>query len=834
MFLPIVPTHYGQIKPAGLPKIDWSNPITTGLVFYGFDTGSFCVDLVGSNGQATKTGTITSALTPLGTALNYDPGTFGNYSQFTVNAQLAAVLNSTYFTMSCGLFGYAPSNSDDTDAFLIGNSSASRYLSLFYYNTPTSWIFVTPAGTHGSGASLTSGAFNTLTAACNNTTANFYLNGVLNSSSSLTTQTTFASGDFICIGGDPTSNYDNFSAQSIFNAGIWSRVLSPSEILQLQLDPYSFLVFPEDEIFEALIGVGGTPQGWGDIDNTIKFSRRSIIDPPNEAIFQPAAITPQPTWFGEIETGVRAIHKPPLDFSADIFQSPFQSPFIVPQPDGVVKSRLQQRDFFEYPALGEVPSSIVPQGWKDVYHDPIILKHRQLESDFFVLPSFPQPYGANDLFPDKVDYAVKRQPLGSFDYPPEGEVPSPAVVHGWNDVFPDKIRAKIRDLSYTDNFPQEGFVPTPFIPNDWSNIDTGIKARHFRPTDISFDSTLPSITFYWIEPGEAKPFKRPSIAPEFQATLGFFPIVAPQGWAFEFAAASRSNRLLEAFQEYPSEGEVPTPPTPQGFTQVEEGVKPKRKATLNIQSDVVIQAAVPQQPTWFAEAEIGVKTPHRRPADFNFDVSQPPYRVPQGWATIDGTVSKRVRPPSEFTMQIAVAISTMATGWETGRFDLYRPKKIQSRDFAEFIPIGEVPSPPLVHGWNDQFPDKIKAKVRDATYTDSFPQRGSVPTPITPQGWEGFFQTIVRKPQFILIDHLAPLSPLSPIPIPVITQRINQYFLDGVEQLDFGLSGAFVQEYYLGGVAQLSYGPLFGTFEKASNLSGTYQKGYNLSGGVLD
>lgn len=252
----------GQIKPTGIPRIDWSHPLAAGLVFYGFDTGlGVIVDLVAGRLANAVTG---ATKAPLG-ASAWGAGFAWNNSDgryFNSDAAIRAATAAPPWTMATACSPTSLSTNPNTFGRYANNGGTAPFVN---------WTCPMTATTVG--ASLCSGGVDTaigtvasvsaadtfLSAAIvanSSSVAGLYVNG--QQSGSNTTGLNIQSSN--------TNDPIGFSTASnagvkfpftglIFYGAFWSRALSATELLQLHLDPYCFLVPAEGEM-PARYGAG--------------------------------------------------------------------------------------------------------------------------------------------------------------------------------------------------------------------------------------------------------------------------------------------------------------------------------------------------------------------------------------------------------------------------------------------------------------------------------------------------------------------------------------------------------------------------------------------------
>lgn len=236
-----------QVKPQGVPQIDWTHPLTRGLNFYAFDVGNgFYVDLVsGQPGvvQGSGTGPSTAA-TPngAGTLWNAGKSVIFNLPKAAATSAIgsfaAAGFSGTSGQLSTGLANYTGSGNAYLDMEFrteVGNNKLEV------------WGGVGGASRVGLWTTPLVNTYFSIGAAGDGANQSAYGNGqsvgsIASSQSLLVLGTApqIAIGDYV--GGGAAY------AGSAFYVGFWDISLSAQEWMQLHLDPYCFLVPAEPEM----------------------------------------------------------------------------------------------------------------------------------------------------------------------------------------------------------------------------------------------------------------------------------------------------------------------------------------------------------------------------------------------------------------------------------------------------------------------------------------------------------------------------------------------------------------------------------------------------------
>lgn len=249
----------GQVKPTGVPRIDWSHPLAQGLLFYGFDTGlGVILDLAGGRpSQQMPSASIkaSNSVTPWGSGLNWTPGSGTDGRFFSSDAAIRAATANPPWTAAMATVQKA-TNAQVERPFnrTAGNGSGATCNWLFQYPASSSQLsfYLNSGGTVAGPVGTFSGSLNSLVTAVgvatSGSTASFYANGALVGSLTGLTIGSSNTNDAICFSGDSSANSQHAGSGFVFYGAFWNRALSQAEILQLHLDPYCFLVPGEGEM----------------------------------------------------------------------------------------------------------------------------------------------------------------------------------------------------------------------------------------------------------------------------------------------------------------------------------------------------------------------------------------------------------------------------------------------------------------------------------------------------------------------------------------------------------------------------------------------------------
>lgn len=243
----------GQVKPQGVPQIDWTHPLAQSLISYYFDTGlGFYIDLVTGNITTVGTGSTYPSVdaspngtgfvfAPTGSLAIQDPSTFSRTSwaapySFAVGFQQLGTIGA----------GTQPSYAAVQDAS--GNDALLLYYlpaqtSLFLSSGNAAGLKLAPvpaANTFNVAAFVTTGASSSIG----------YLNGVVSANTGVQSNT-YTNVIIHFVAGQSAFNgtgANNGPNAQVFFMAIWNRQLTSAEALQLYTDPYSLLVPAEPEM----------------------------------------------------------------------------------------------------------------------------------------------------------------------------------------------------------------------------------------------------------------------------------------------------------------------------------------------------------------------------------------------------------------------------------------------------------------------------------------------------------------------------------------------------------------------------------------------------------
>lgn len=245
----------GQQKPQGVPRIDWTHPLTQGLLFYGFDTGTgLILDLVSGRVMNTVGTLVGQKTTSNGTGIAYSTLQSNYFNSDTI---IQAATAAPPWTCATG-FQTSGALSNNAQIFSrTANNSASQPFA--------NWGFQASGGlgqrglvnnggslgTTATGAVPTTNVFSSLVmVARSSSTLGFYQDGAQVGAD--TTGLSIASAntdDAICFNGNSSASVVNPANNVVVFFGMFAaRAWSADEIVQLHRDPYCFLIPAEAEM----------------------------------------------------------------------------------------------------------------------------------------------------------------------------------------------------------------------------------------------------------------------------------------------------------------------------------------------------------------------------------------------------------------------------------------------------------------------------------------------------------------------------------------------------------------------------------------------------------
>lgn len=251
----------GQQKPQFFPRIDWSHPLTKGLIAYWFDTGmGFYVDLV--PGTYSTTGTNSTipplAVTQFGTAFQFPTGTGSGNNTVQGSTSFYKQAWAAPFSFACGWMQYGAPPTTQGGYFVLADTSGNEAWGV-YGNSTIMGVGLgngNPATNILTGSSNPLNQYNSLLCSAGNTTAaSAWLNGT-NFPIAGTIATTFSGTAMRILVGASLVNESGTGAKDQIGAymywgAVWLDTKSQSDAQLLWLDPYQFLMPNEMEMPSA-------------------------------------------------------------------------------------------------------------------------------------------------------------------------------------------------------------------------------------------------------------------------------------------------------------------------------------------------------------------------------------------------------------------------------------------------------------------------------------------------------------------------------------------------------------------------------------------------------
>lgn len=244
---------FGQIKPRGIPRINWSHSLAQGLLFYGFDTGDIIIDLARGLPQQQAPSTTIAPSTEFS---QYGSGIGWNNSDSKYFASDSAIRTATAGKHSWAC-AYVQTGTAGSFARPFGrtaqNGGSEPFVNFDFeinrsglgQNIVNAAWFDGPAGTFDISSDWTGNANNvfvSLAATFTSTTnVDFYAQGqkIGPTTTALGSSDT---SDAIIFSGSSSAASSNPFVGNVFYGAFWNRTLTAEECLQLHLDPYCFLV----------------------------------------------------------------------------------------------------------------------------------------------------------------------------------------------------------------------------------------------------------------------------------------------------------------------------------------------------------------------------------------------------------------------------------------------------------------------------------------------------------------------------------------------------------------------------------------------------------------
>jgi hypothetical protein len=252
----------GQVKPNGVPRIDWSHPLTRGLLFYAFDTGmDSVVDLVSGARGALQLGIVGRSAAANGAGVGYlGPASAQGSYLFHLTQLQGAFTNSS---VACGSLTFGTTDVGVTP-FSVSGTNYYVDFEEYYATTHISSFNGGPNGARWFGVQ-NNGNYLSMVCTFDGINANLYGNGsfqdgvaCLAAVQSLDNTAQVSMGDYV----NGNSGVGIPVNGMVLYGGVWGRLLTPTEITQLHLDPYCFLLPPLGPVQNVMAQVQLMGQVW--------------------------------------------------------------------------------------------------------------------------------------------------------------------------------------------------------------------------------------------------------------------------------------------------------------------------------------------------------------------------------------------------------------------------------------------------------------------------------------------------------------------------------------------------------------------------------------------
>jgi hypothetical protein len=677
MQLPVLARPRVGIIKSGIPRIDWSNPLSFGLVgcYVPGVTGGFNLAGLGGN-LALGTGS-TSKQTALGASVD----------TASANSQMQAVAPAAFTNWTFGAslywlgnkYGAATGNSDFVGIeYNTAGTSPFWFIGLVHttnearcvWNASGSYNDTSSAGTFNAPVGINS-LLGTFQPSGN---VVLYAGGIAKLTKTMASAPQIGAGAPITIGGYATAGATSWNNCSDNLVYIWNRPLSAAEALILDQDRFGLLIWPDDDLFGELVGAAAAagPQGaLRDFFDTKRLIPRGRglpeFTPPFTSFQVPTPATPQgwPSEFQQPRLGVfrqfPAFDEPPAIAPAPppivALDMPSPSPIRIA---GTVPEFTSRWDAFQ------VPTAATPQGWPAFTDTARLLR---------VLPARFDDSPASHLI------VVAQYGASTFtDAAP-----------------PTRIRAQHQFADLV----QLGQVPTAATPQGWPAFtDTG---RLLRIGQSEFTLTIVPVSQVLAGPGygttqffDTAPPTR--TRPQHQPTdlLLAFPVptaATPQGWQSTFDPARLAAVLRRDFADLAGQAPVVLAVTPSAAWDVP--AMRRRPGQEFAPAGLVALAVVPVGSGWAATLDApGIA--RRPPGEFTGQAIAPGPPAQPLWIPGPEGVALRRLFRAEFGPPVTQPVVqlvpvTFPAGWEQ-EFDRRRFRgPLLVPDFASWGP-GVIPA----------------------------------------------------------------------------------------------------------------------------------------------
>lgn len=245
----------GLFKPSGAPRINWADPLTDGLCAYWLMTPAQggLLELVHGGRTAFASGQVVPF-----------QSLYGAVAKFT--AQLAGpTLSNAYLgiTTKVSMFGHVRCTKSGCVAYgrAANAGHSTPYLDFGAWcensgNTHFRCSLSDGTTTTVNVASFSDSLWHFLGGTYDGTTVVAYGDAsVATAGMAIGANTVRDGGQNFVFGGSRSSPGEDFTGDQLWN-GLWNRALTSVEKERLRLDPFCFLIWPEDDLFALMVAAG--------------------------------------------------------------------------------------------------------------------------------------------------------------------------------------------------------------------------------------------------------------------------------------------------------------------------------------------------------------------------------------------------------------------------------------------------------------------------------------------------------------------------------------------------------------------------------------------------
>ena len=267
-----------QVKPVGVPRINWQHPLAQNLVSYwwALDNGSGFIDLV--TADSTKKGTGTKNTLPVAGSGQFGTGSaFAAVTNFCEGINLSTVQAWTApYSFALGWFQFAIqpgatggywgiADAPGNDPFAVFENGATT-IGFSYGNTASAFSFTPVINTFYVGVGAATGA----------TDQSSWINGIAQTAGTATSAFTGSTLRYVFgdIAADSSNNGQGSNATIFFGAAWSGRALNASEAALLYTQPYCLLL-PQETSMPALF-VAAAAAALGPVNDLFFGSARLI------------------------------------------------------------------------------------------------------------------------------------------------------------------------------------------------------------------------------------------------------------------------------------------------------------------------------------------------------------------------------------------------------------------------------------------------------------------------------------------------------------------------------------------------------------------------------